>query len=206
MNKIATIFTLGSLLIFNACGNKYKLQLESPKTIQVSEVKVRNEFFVSALFIESTITDYLSEKLNISNPINSEFLGNHEKALTFSQKMDALMESNEFSIIDRSKLSVFREIYNEFILNGEALSFEDCFTSPDSNDDFLLILYPQSDHLPREEKLISACYQLIGEVSELVALHTEKVEVKMPRRNKIFNMNNLKIGKFVSLIFFLFIT
>jgi len=174
--------------------------------MEISEVKVRNEFFVSALFIESTITDYLSEKLNISNPINSEFLGNHEKALTFSQKMDALMESNEFSIIDRSKLSVFREIYNEFIINGEALSFEDCFTSPDSNDDFLLILYPQSDHLPREEKLINACYQLIGEVSELVAMHTEKAEVKMPRRKSMFRLENFKIGKFVMLFSFLFIS
>lgn len=174
--------------------------------MEISEVKVRNEFFVSALFIESTITDYLSEKLNISNPINSDFLGNHDKALSFSQKMDAIMESNKFSIIDQSKLSVFREIYNEFIINAEALSLEDCFTSPDSNDDFLLILYPQSEHLPREEKLINACYQLIGEVSELVSVHTESAEVKMPRRNRIFSLENLKIGKFVMLFSFLFIS
>ena len=174
--------------------------------MEISEVKVRNELFVSALFIESTITDYLSEKLDISNPINSDFLGNHDKALTFSQKVDAIMESNKFSIIDRSKLSVFREIYNEFILNTEALSLEDCFTSPDSNDDFLLILYPQSDHLPREEKLINACYQLIGEVSELVSIHTETAEVKMPRRSRMFSLESFKIGKFVMLFSFLFIS
>ena len=174
--------------------------------MEISEVKVRNEFFVSALFIESTITDYLSEKLDISNPINSEFLGNHEKALSFSQKMDAIMESSKFSIIDQSKLSVFREIYNEFILNEDVLSLEECFTSPDSNDDFLLILYPQSDHLPREEKLVNACYQLIGEVSELVALHTEKAEVKMPRRSRMFSLESLKPGKFAMLFCFLFIS
>ena len=174
--------------------------------MEISEVKVRNELFVSALFIESTITDYLSEKLDISNPINSEFLGNHEKALSFSQKMDAIMESSKFSIIDQSKLSVFREIYNEFILNEDVLSLEECFTSPDSNDDFLLILYPQSDHLPREEKLVNACYQLIGEVSELVALHTEKAEVKMPRKSRMFSLESLKLGKFVMLFSFLFIS
>jgi len=174
--------------------------------MEISEVKVRNEFFVSALFIESTITDYLSEKLDISNPINSEFLGNHEKALSFSQKMDAIMESSKFSIIDQSKLSVFREIYNEFILNEDVLSLEECFTSPDSNDDFLLILYPQSDHLPREEKLVNACYQLIGEVSELVALHTEKAEVKMPRKSRMFSLESLNLGKFVMLFSFLFIS
>ena len=121
--------------------------------MEISEVKVRNEFFVSALFIESTITDYLSEKLNISNPINSEFLGNHEKALSFSQKMDALMESSKFSIIDQSKLSVFREIYNEFILNEDALSLEDSFTSPDSNDDFLLILISSKRSFAKRRKI-----------------------------------------------------
>ena len=156
--------------------------------MEISEVKVRNEFFVSALFIESTITDYISERLNISNPIDSEFLGNHEKAISFDQKMDILIESGNFSIIDKSKLSVFRGIYNEFILNMDTLSLEESFSSPDNNDDFLLILYPQNEYLPREEKLINACYQLIGEVSELVALHTEKAEVKMPRKNKLFSI------------------
>lgn len=174
--------------------------------MEISEVKVRNEFFVSALFVESAITDYLSEKLNIADAIHSELLGNSKKALSFDQKIDALLDSANFSIIDKSKLSVFREIYKEFMLNIEASSFEDCFSSPDSNDDFLLILYPQNDYLPREEKLINSCYQLIGEVSELVALHTEKVEVKMPRRSRFFNMNHLKVGKLAMFFSLLFIS
>ena len=174
--------------------------------MEISEVKVRNEFFVSALFIESTITDYISERLNISNPIDSEFLGNHEKAISFDQKMDILIESGNFTIIDKSKLSVFRGIYNEFILNIDALSIEESFSSPDNNDDFLLILYPQNEYLPREEKLINACYQLIGEVSELVAFHTEKAEVKMPRKNKFFSIESLKVGKFAMLLSFFFMT
>ena len=174
--------------------------------MEISEVKVRNEFFVSALFVESTITDYLSEKLNITDSINSEFLGNHHKALSFSQKVDALLDSVNFSIIDKSKISVFREIYLEFIENKDASTLEDCFTSCDSNDDFLLILYPQNDYLPREEKLINVCYQLIGEVSELVADQTQKPEIKMPRRNRFFSIENLKVGKFAMLFSFLFIS
>lgn len=174
--------------------------------MEISEVKVRNEFFVSALFVESTITDYLSEKLNITDSINSEFLGNHKKALSFSQKIDALLDSVNFSIIDKSKISVFREIYLEFIANKDVFTLEESFTSSDSNDDFLLILYPQNDFIPREEKLINACYQLIGEVSELVADQTQKPEVKMPRRNRFFNMENLKIGKFAMLFSFLLIS
>ena len=174
--------------------------------MEISEVKVRNEFFVSALFVESTMTDYLSEKLNIKDSINSELLGNHKKALSFSQKTDAIMDSLNFSIIDKSKLSVFREIYMEFIENSNASSLEESFTSDDHNDDFLLILYPQNDYLPREEKLINACYQLIGEVSELVAEQTNEPEVKMTKRNRYFNMENLKIGKFAMLFSFLFIS
>ncbi len=174
--------------------------------MEISEVKVRNEFFVSALFVESTITDYLSEKLNITDSINSELLGNHQNALSFSHKIDALLDSVNFSIIDKSKISVFREIYMEFIENKDAASLEDSFTSSDSNDDFLLILYPQNDYLPREEKLINACYQLIGEVSELVADQTQKPEVKISRRNRFLSLDNLKIGKFAALFSFLFIT
>ncbi len=174
--------------------------------MEISEVKVRNEFFVSALFIESTITDYLSEKLNIKDSINSEFLGNHDKALSFNQKMDVLLDSVNFSIIDKSKLSVFREIYTEFIKNKNALSLEESFTSNDHNDDFLLILYPQNDYIPREEKLINSCYQLISEVSELVAEHTQKPEVKIPRKKDYFNLDNFKIGKFAMLFSFLFVS
>lgn len=37
MNKIAIILTLAFLLILNACGNKYQLQLESPKSIQIDK-------------------------------------------------------------------------------------------------------------------------------------------------------------------------
>ena len=167
---------------------------------------MRNEFFVSALFIESAMTDYLSEKLNIKDSINSEFLGNHEKALSFSQKVDAILDSIDFSIIDRSKLSVFREIYSEFQKNSEALTLEKSFTSPDSNDDFLLILYPQNDYLPREEKLVSACYQLIGEVSELVAEQTKKPEVKLHGISRFFNLEKIKVGKFAMMFSFLFVS
>ena len=113
--------------------------------METTEVKVKNEFLVSALFIESAINDYLSSKLDISNPINSEFLGNGKKGLTFDQKIDALLDSTAFSIIDKSKISVFREIYKEFQLNFDASSLEDSFTSEDANDDFLMILYPQND-------------------------------------------------------------
>ena len=172
--------------------------------MEITEVKVKNEFLISALFVESAINDYLSGKLDIADPIGSEFLGNTENGLSFDQKVDALLDSSAFSIIEKSKVSVFREIYKEFQLNFDAASLEESFTSQDSNDDFLMILYPQNEHLPREEMLINACYQLIAEVSELIAEKTSSVEVKMSSSRKLFAADLLKLGKFASLLSFLF--
>ena len=173
--------------------------------METTEVKVRNEFLVSALFIESAINDYLSRKLEISDPISSEFLGNTKKGLSFDQKIDAILDSTALSIIEKSKVSVFREIYKEFQLNFDAHSLEESFSSPDANDDFLMILYPQNEYLPREEMLINACYQLIAEVSEIIAEKTSSVEVKMGSSRKLFVADLLKFGRFASLFSFLFI-
>ena len=99
----------------------------------------------------------------------------------------------------------FREIRNEFLLNKNADTIENSFTSPNSNDDFLLILYPQSEYLPREEKLTNACYQLIGEVSQLVSFVTNKTEVRLKRSRKIFNLNSSVFSKLAFLATVLFI-
>jgi hypothetical protein len=170
--------------------------------MEICEVKIRNEFFMSTLFIENMITSYLSEKLEIKDFINSKFLGNKEGAVSFDQKIEALLSSGDFSIIDESKLSVFRGIHTEFLLNKNTPSIEDSFSSPDNNDDFLLILYPQSEYISREEKLTNACYQLIGDVSQLVSEYTNKSEVKIKRKNNFFNIDALKLGKYAFLFSF----
>lgn len=168
------------------------------------EVNIRNEFFISALFAENMITTYLSEKLKVKNIVDSNFLGNNENAINFDQKIEFLLESDYFSIIDNSKLSVFREIYKDFLNNKDSDSFENCFTSNDSNDDFLLILYPQNELISREEKLENACYQLMEEVSHLISNFTNKPEIKL--RKKILNFNiSATLSKVALLFTFLFI-
>lgn len=165
-----------------------------------SEVKIRNEFFISALFVESNISDYITDKLKI----DSENSNSSEYKLSFDQKVELILDSERLSIIDKSKLSVFREIRSEFLLNKNAETIEDSLTSTNNNNDFLLILYPQSEYLPREEKLTNACYQLIGEVSELVSLATDKTEVKIKRRKNFFNLNTnffSKVAMFIPLLF-----
>ena len=165
------------------------------------EVKIRNEFFISVLFVESSISTYIANKLEM----DSENSNNSEYKLSFDQKIELLLESGNLSIIDNSKLSVFREIRNEFLINNEAQTIEQSFTSPNSNDDFLLILYPQSEYLPREEKLTNACYQLMGEVSQLVSSVTDKTEVKIKRGRKFFNLNTTLFSKVAVFASFLFL-
>lgn len=167
------------------------------------EVSIKNEFLISALFAENMITKFLSDKLNVKNIVKSKFLGNNNSAINFDQKFDLLLESNKFSIIDKSKLSVFRSICDEFRFNKNADSIEDSFTSDDHNDDFLLILYPQSDSIPRENKLINACYQLIDEVTQLVHEFTKSPKIKFNRR--IFSLNSKVLNYFAFLVFFLLI-
>ena len=165
-----------------------------------SEVKIRNEFFISALFVESNISDYITDKLKI----DTENSNSSEYKLSFDQKVELILDSERLSIIDKSKLSVFREIRGEFLLNKNAETIEDSLTSTNNNNDFLLILYPQSEYLPREEKLTNACYQLIGEVSELVSIATDKTEVKIKRRKNFFNLNTnffSKVAMFIPLLF-----
>lgn len=173
------------------------------------EVKIRNEFFISVLFIENMITTYFSEKLNIEDITNSELLGSDKNSINFDQKIELLLETGNFSIIDNSKLSVYREIRKDLLSNRDADDFESCLSSEDGNDDFLLILYPQSEYLPREEKLISACYQLMGEVSELVAHFTEKQEIKLHEKHfnikNYLNLNSANLSKLTFLFSFLFL-
>ena len=153
------------------------------------EVNIRNEFFISALFVENMISEYLNEKIKINHFADSSYSEEDVRSVDFYKKMGVVMESEKFSIIDKSKLSVFREIHRELMINIDTNSIEDCLTSKASNDDFLLILYPQDQNITREEKLINACIFLIDDVSQLISSYTKKKEVKLYRNLIKFNSN-----------------
>ena len=146
------------------------------------EVNIRNEFFISALFIENMISSYISNKFKEYGIANSNSVEDNVEIFNFNEKIEILLESDDFSIIDKSKLSVFREIYKELMLNEDGQTFEECLTSSDSNDDFLLILYPQEDIITRDQKLSNACIFLIEDVSQLVSNFTKEKEVKLNKR------------------------
>ena len=146
------------------------------------EVNIRNEFFISALFVENMISSYISKKFKGYSVINSYSVEDNVEIFNFNEKIEIILESDDFSIIDKSKLSVFREIYKELMLNKDGVTFEECLTSSDSNDDFLLILYPQEDTIIREQKLSNACILLIDDVSQLVSNFTKEKQVKLSKR------------------------
>jgi hypothetical protein len=146
------------------------------------EVNIRNEFFISALFVENMISSYITTKFKLNGIIDTSILDNTDESISFNDKIELLLESDDLSIIDKSKISVFREIYKELNINKDAETFEDCLTSSDSNDDFLLILYPQEDTITREKKLTNACILLIDDVSQLVSSFTKETPVKLNKR------------------------
>ena len=150
-----------------------------------SEISVKNEFFLNCVFIEDMISNFIGDKFGIDNVVDSKVLGNTKEALSFDQKIDFLIETGNFSIIDNSKLSVYKAIRKEFLLNKDAYSLEESFTSLDHNDDFLLIMYPQESFLPKEEKLTVACYNLIEDVSQLVSEFTDKTQIKLKKEHKM---------------------
>lgn len=163
-------------------------------------LKIRDEFLISSLFIETSIDKFLTEELTGSDEnreINPDFPIN---SLAFSQKVDLFLETSGLSIIDQSKVSVYREIKGAFG-KEEIYSVEEYLKSSDKNDDFLLILYPQSNAIPREEKLVNACYLLMNDVSDIISKTTQKPEVKMQRG--IFHKISENIGKLTFIFSFL---
>ena len=167
------------------------------------EVNIRNEFFISALFVENMISEYLNEKIKINYFTDSSYSEEDVHSVDFYEKMGILMESDKFSIIDKSKLSVFREIHKELSVKLDADTLEDCLTSKASNDDFLLILYPQGQEITREEKLINACIFLIDDVSQLISNYTKKKEVKLFRNLIKINSNLINaFSVFFSILLF----
>lgn len=170
------------------------------------EVSVKREFFITSLFIEDMIAKHISEFY--SDVLTKEQIARENLFATFHDKIDYLLESDSFSIIDSSKISVFREIRKEFLLSDDEETLEESLNSEDNNADFLLILYPQGDYLPRNEKLTVASYNLIKDVSELVANFTNKNDVQFKKGNtlkrKVVNNMNVfsRVGMFLTLFLF----
>ena len=120
-----------------------------------NEVTIKREFFLSCLFIEDMISNYIQEMFG--ETITKKVLGNEKLFSTFSEKIEFLMEVGNFSIIDNSKLSVFREIRRELLVSDDTESLEQVEKEIESNikmelENFKNRLYG----LPDSPKLVKA--------------------------------------------------
>ena len=55
------------------------------------EVNIRNEFFISVIFVENMITSYFSEKLRMGGIVNNDILEDDVRSINFDQKIVKLM-------------------------------------------------------------------------------------------------------------------
>jgi len=117
MNKIISVFTILVIFLLISCGNKYKLQLDSPKTIQVSESlkvfvveKNRNPIDSVKYFIDGK--EFLN---NESLDIHNYRLGKHAISATVYYAGQNKKLNNTIYFLAKKAPELYKfEIINEF--------------------------------------------------------------------------------------------
>ncbi|MFA9392884.1 MAG: hypothetical protein ACERKD_23960 [Prolixibacteraceae bacterium] len=124
----------------------------------------RKIILLPSLLIESLTSFYLSRLLNIKDLSDSKVLGNKSGCLSFSQKVNILIEMNAIPKDYRNKYLAFMEIRNQFMHNIDATNFEKCYSFLVGKDKFILKAYPQSEELSREKQLENATIEMTKEL------------------------------------------
>ena len=129
----------------------------------------RKEYLSRSLLAESLTSSFIGGLLGITNLNNSKTLGNKSSSLSFSQKIDLLIDMGALDYEDKNKFQTFMEIRNQFVHNIEAASYILCFRYLNGKDKFVLKQYPQPDEFPEETKLKLASLSLADDVLTLIA-------------------------------------
>lgn len=125
MNRIASIFMLSLLFFMNACGNKYQLQLESPKSIQIDKplkisVKEKSgnpidsiQYFINGIMIEN----------NEAIDINNFKLGKQAISATiFYQGKSKKLNNTIYFLNDSPPVVYTYEVINEYPHDNQAFT------------------------------------------------------------------------------------
>ena len=80
-------------------------------------IDIRKEILLSSLYLESFLSHFLGGMLGIKDISNSMSLGNTGKALSFSQKLNLLIDIGALKKDDQKKFLAFMEIRNQFMHN-----------------------------------------------------------------------------------------
>jgi len=84
------------------------------------------EYSLTLEFVASTSLGYLLD-IDIEQIQNSKSLGNSSSALSFSQKVNLLLDNESISKSDKLKLEAFMNVRNQFIHNRSANSYSKAF-------------------------------------------------------------------------------
>jgi len=125
MNKIASVLMLASLFFMNSCGNKYQLQLESPKSIQIDKplkisVKERSgnpidsiQYFLNGILIDN----------NEAVDINGFKLGKQAISATiFYEGKSKKLNNTVYFLNDAAPAVYTYEVINEYPHDDEAFT------------------------------------------------------------------------------------
>jgi hypothetical protein len=157
-------------------------------------LKIRTDMLINALLVERMVSEFLAKLLGISDLNNSKALGNNSGSISFSQKIDLLIEIGALSQDTRKKYQAFMQIRNQFMHNLDAKTYNDCFSCNEGMDKFLIKLYKPNANLNREEQLEYVTKELCGDVLRLTADLMKKIEEKITSEVKAaFNQNAQKV-------------
>ncbi len=125
MNRIASVFMLSLLFFMNACGNKYHLQLESPKSIQIDKplkisVKEKSgnpidsiQYFINGIMVEN----------NEAIDINNFKLGKQAISATiFYEGKSKKLNNTVYFLNDTPPVVYTYEVINEYPHDNQAFT------------------------------------------------------------------------------------
>ncbi len=138
-----------------------------------------------SLALEGLTSAYLSNLLGIEDYANSKTLGNNGSAISFSQKINLLMDIGALSKDNKTKFIIFMEIRNQFMHNLEATNYEKCFENEalKTREKFLLKTYDPPKDISREERLEKVTTDLGNDLGRITHVVIEKVKEKMMKES-----------------------
>lgn len=159
-----------------------------------TDIEIRTKILAASLAIESLTSAFLANLLNIQDLVNSRTLGNKSSSFSFNQKIDLLIDIKALSKENKTKLTTFMEIRNQFMHNIDANTYENCMNALDGKDNYLLKQYPSDTNKSKEIRLEFAVNELITEVTGIISSILLKINDKVFKESELKVVNAMKIS------------
>jgi len=142
-------------------------------------IEIRKNILLKAVIMEGLTSGFLSMLLGIKNPELTKSFGNTGAALSFSQKINLLIDVGALENLTRKKFQAFMEIRNQFMHNLEATSFTKCLQYIPDTARFLHKNYLLDLKKSEEENYSTIVESLGSEVLKLTTSIIDKLKEKI---------------------------